>query len=155
VTASGVVASVLYRGGRRVRDVAIPEIAALLGDPEGFVWIGLHEPPSAVLAELQRAFGLHELAIEDATRAHQRSKLERYGDSLFVVLRTAQRDAGGAVEFGETHLFVGPRYVVTVRHGSSLGCVDVRARVATSSASSKRAHRWSTCATGSCAWTST
>jgi magnesium transporter len=80
-----------------------------------------------VAAEDPGEFGLHELAVEDAHNAHQRPKLEEYGDSLFVVLRTAQlRD--GTLEFGETHIFVGPRYVVTVRHGASLSYADVRAR---------------------------
>ncbi len=74
-----------------------------------------------LLAEVQQEFSLHDLAVEDAARAHQRPKLERYGESLFVVLRTAHLDrATGEIEFGETHLFVGANYVVSVRHGPSL-----------------------------------
>jgi magnesium transporter len=113
--------------GRRVGEVDLQDIGEILRFPGQFVWIGLHEPSEELLREVQREFGLHDLAVEDAHRAHQRPKLEEYGDSLFVVLRTAQR-IGGEVKFGETHLFVGPRYVVSVRHGASLPYTDVRAR---------------------------
>jgi magnesium transporter len=93
------------------------------------VWIGLHEPDEDLLRRVQAEFGLHDLAIEDAHRAHQRPKLERYGDSLFVVLRTAQIDREhGRTDFGETHLFVGAHYLVSVRHGASLPYTEVRAR---------------------------
>lgn len=73
-------------------------------------------------------FGLHELAIEDAHRAHQRPKIESYGDSLFIVLRTAQLNAQHHTEFGETHFFVGTNFIVSVRHGSSLSYGEVRKR---------------------------
>jgi magnesium transporter len=125
----GVVASVAYANGRRLGDVAIPDISEVLEQPGRFVWIGLHDPDDEVLKEVQQEFSLHDLAIEDAARAHQRPKLERYGDSLFVVLRTAHLDRPtGAIEFGETHLFVGANYVVSIRHGASLPYVEVRAR---------------------------
>jgi magnesium transporter len=118
-----------YAKGRRVCDVELSGIAAALQDPERFVWIGLHEPSEEILRQVQREFGLHDLAVEDAHRAHQRPKLERYDDSLFIVLRTAQMNPNARhIEFGETHLFVGPRYVVSVRHGPSLTYTDVRAR---------------------------
>ena len=125
----GVVASVAYANGRRLGEVAIPDISEVLEQPGRFVWIGLHDPDDEVLKEVQQEFSLHDLAIEDAARAHQRPKLERYGDSLFVVLRTAHLDRPtGAIEFGETHLFVGANYVVSIRHGASLPYVEVRAR---------------------------
>ncbi len=125
----GVVNSIAYAGGLRLGEVPIPDISEVLEQPGRFVWIGLHEPDAEVLAEVQQEFALHDLAIEDATRAHQRPKLERYGDSLFAVLRTAHLDrATGAIEFGETHLFVGSNYVVSVRHGASLPYVEVRSR---------------------------
>jgi len=125
----GVVASVAYANGRRLGDVPIPDISEVLEQPGRFVWIGLHDPDDEVLKEVQQEFSLHDLAIEDAARAHQRPKLERYGDSLFVVLRTAHLDRPtGAIEFGETHLFVGANYVVSIRHGASLPYVEVRAR---------------------------
>jgi magnesium transporter len=125
----GIVNSVAYAGGLRLGEVAIPDISEVLKQPGRFVWIGLHEPDAEVLTEVQGEFALHDLAIEDATLAHQRPKLERYGDSLFAVLRTAHLDrATGAIEFGETHLFVGSNYVVSVRHGASSPYVEVRSR---------------------------
>ncbi|MEK7771071.1 MAG: magnesium/cobalt transporter CorA [candidate division NC10 bacterium] len=118
-----------YADGRRVAEVAIPDISEVLAQPDRFVWIGLHEPDEALLREVQREFRLHDLAVEDAHRAHQRPKLERYGDSLFVALRTAQMDpATRRADFGETHIFVGPRYVVSVRHGASVSYAEVRTR---------------------------
>ena len=124
-----VVNSAAYAGGRRVADVQIENISQALKQEDRFVWIGLHEPTEELLREVQRAFGLHDLAIEDAHRAHQRPKLERYDDGVFVVLRTAQMNRDQRrIEFGETHLFVGPRYVVSVRHGASLSYAEVRAR---------------------------
>ena len=125
----GVVASVAYANGRRLGEVAIPDISEVLEQPGRFIWIGLHDPDDEVLKEVQQEFSLHDLAIEDAARAHQRPKLERYGDSLFVVMRTAHLDRPtGAIEFGETHLFVGANYVVSIRHGASLPYVEVRTR---------------------------
>jgi magnesium transporter len=87
----------------------------------------LHEPDEALLSQLQRHFGLHELAIEDAHVAHQRPKLEVYGDSLFLVLRTAQI-IDGKIQFGETHIFAGRGYVISVRHGASVSYAEVRRR---------------------------
>ena len=124
-----VVACAAYAGGCRVADVAIEDISEVLTQEDRFVWIGLYEPDEPLLKEVQAEFGLHDLAIEDAHLAHQRPKLERYGDSLFIALRTAQPDREqGRIAFGETHLFVGARYVVSVRHGASLSYADVRTR---------------------------
>src|SRR5438552_224590 len=123
----GVVNAAAYAGGHKVRDISVSEIADVLRQPDQFVWIGVQEPDEALLQSLQQAFGLHDLAVEDAHRAHQRPKLEEYGDSLFVVLRTAQL-SNGALQLGETHVFLGSRYVVSVRHGSSVSYADVRAR---------------------------
>jgi magnesium transporter len=129
---SGVVNCAAYAGGRRVTDVEIEDISEVLKQPDRFIWIGLHEPKEALLRQIQQEFGLHDLAIEDALSAHQRPKLERYGDSLFVVLRTAYMNREpGDMEFGETHLFVGPNYVISVRHGSSLSYAAVRSRCET------------------------
>src|SRR5262245_20079157 len=118
-----------YEGGRRVADVSIADISEALKEPGHWVWVGLHEPGEALLREIQQEFGLHDLAVEDALRAHQRPKVEQYGDSLFVVLRTAlMTGAPPHIAIGETHLFVGPRFVVSVRHGPSLSYAEVRAR---------------------------
>jgi magnesium transporter len=127
---SAVVNCALYRDGRRARDIDIDDVARALAEPDGFVWIGLYEPSEEVLRRVQAAFGLHDLAIEDAHRAHQRPKVELYDESLFVVLRTAQTDRQARrVVFGETHFFVGRRYLVSVRHGPSLSYASVRGRV--------------------------
>lgn len=91
------------------------------------MWIGLLEPQDGLLRRVQAQFGLHDLAIKDAHRAHQRPKLERYGDALFVVARTAQMERG-RIAFGETHLFVGRGYIVSVRHGASASYAAVRER---------------------------
>jgi magnesium transporter len=127
--AKGVINCAAYAGGQRVADLPIRDIGEALKQRDRFVWIGLYEPREEVLREVQREFGLHDLAIEDALTAHQRPKLEQYGDSLFVVLRTTQMPAGSTdLEFGETHVFVGERYIISVRHGSLKSHVGLRAR---------------------------
>ena len=129
---SAVVNCVAYAEGRRIESVEIGEIGKVLKQPDRFIWIGLHEPNEETLRQVQREFGLHDLAIEDAHRAHQRPKLEVYGDSIFVVLRTAQMNPKEQrVDFGETHIFLGPRYIVSVRHGSSVSYREVRSRCET------------------------
>jgi magnesium transporter len=125
----GVVNCASYAGGQRVADLAICDIHEVLKQKDRFVWIGLYEPREEILREVQTEFGLHDLAIEDALMAHQRPKLELYDGSLFVVLRTARLLPGGkGLEFGETHVFVGERYVVSVRHGSLKSHIGLRAR---------------------------
>jgi len=124
---SRVVNCAAYHEGTKVGDVPLDDIDQVLRHGDRFVWIGLHEPDAALLEKIRREFGLHELAVEDAHNAHQRPKLEEYGGSLFVVLRTAQL-VDGRIEFGETHVFIGERYVVTIRHGSSPSYAEVRKR---------------------------
>lgn len=126
---SGVIRSTAYRDGRRVGDVAIEGIAEALRRPGEFVWIGLYEPSEELLGRVQDGFGFHELAVEDAHCAHQRPKVERYEDSLFLVLRTAQMSGEPPhLELGETHVFLGGNYIVTVRHGSLKSHVGLRTR---------------------------
>ena len=99
-------------------------------EPDNMAWIGLYRPDPRQLGQLAGEFGLHELAIEDAITAHQRPKLERYGDTLFVVLRTARYvDHDEEVDFGEVHVFVGPDFVITVRHSESPNLATVRRRM--------------------------
>jgi len=118
-----------YCEGRRVANVDLDEISNMLHQTDKFVWIGLHEPDEALLHKVQKQFRLHDLAVEDAHNAHQRPKLESYGDTLFIVLRTAQMNyKEHHIDFGETHFFLGKNFIVTVRHGSSLAYTDVRAR---------------------------
>jgi magnesium transporter len=113
--------------GHRRGDLRVESISEALAEPDGFVWVGLHEPDESLLEQLQEEFELHDLAIEDAHHAHQRPKIESYGDSLFIALHTAQL-VNGSIQFGETHVFLGPRYLVTVRHGASLSYAPARAR---------------------------
>ena len=126
-----VVACCVYAGGRRVADISIDEAGQWAKKPGHVVWIGLFEPQEEQLVRVQQQFDLHPLAIEDAGKAHQRPKLERHGDALFVVARTAQM-VDGHVAFGETHIFVGHGYVVSVRHGASTSYTAVRLRCETS-----------------------
>jgi magnesium transporter len=116
-----------YENGQRVCTLAVNEMQSWIAEPNRLVWIGLHEPSKDLLHEVQQQFGLHELAIEDAFNAHQRPKLEFYGESLFLALHTARRTENG-IEFGETHVFAGRRYVVVVRHGVSSSYRELRSR---------------------------
>jgi magnesium transporter len=127
--AGGIIDCAGYAGGRRAADLKIAEARDFMaGDPARFVWIGLYEPGEELLLQVQREFGLHDLAIEDAHTAHQRPKVELYHDSLFIVLRTARLVDEGRTEFGETHVFVGAQYLVTVRHGSLRSHTGLRTR---------------------------
>ncbi len=118
-----------YLDGRKLADIGINEISTVLQTPNQFVWIGLHDPEGATLQQIQQQFNLHDLAIEDAHNAHQRPKIEMYGDTLFAVLRTAQINPGTHhTDFGETHFFVGPNFLITIRHGSSISYNNVRTR---------------------------
>ncbi|MBY4946420.1 magnesium and cobalt transport protein CorA [Cupriavidus respiraculi] len=122
-----IVNSMAYRNGKRLGDVPLDDISEEIGTPGTFVWLGLHEPDLELLRRVQHEFGLHDLAVEDALDAHQRPKLETYGDSLFIVLNTAQL-VDDEVIMGETHIFIGPSYVVSVRHGASSTYAPVRER---------------------------
>lgn len=116
-----IVDNALYRKGVRVPvDCAISDLAAVRErcGPDDFVWVGLHEPERAELDAVAEVFDLHPLAVEDAVKAHQRPKLERYDDNLFLILKTLWYvDEEDAVETGEINMFVGSDFVVTVRHG--------------------------------------
>ena len=133
-----IVDSAVYRNGTRVPvECDVADLAAMRESSEAgdFVWVGLHEPDPEELAEVAAAFSLHQLAVEDAVKAHQRPKLERYEDSLFLVLKTLWYvDEDDAVETGEINLFVGNDFVVSVRHGEGSGLkqarVDLEARQA-------------------------
>jgi magnesium transporter len=118
----------IYHDGHRSPESGdLATMARLCSGDGAIAWIGLYRPTYEEFAEVTRYFDLHELAVEDAVKAHQRSKLERYGDTLFCVLRPARYiDETETVEFGEVHVFAGPHFVVTVRHGDAPGLAEVR-----------------------------
>ncbi|GAA4991192.1 magnesium/cobalt transporter CorA [Kineococcus glutinatus] len=122
----------IYRDGRRTTTPSslAQTYRSLREQPGAMAWIGLYRPDAGELESLADEFDLHELAVEDAIQAHQRPKLERYGHTLFVVLRAARyRDADEEVEFGELHLFIGPDFVITVRHSEAPNLSAVRSRL--------------------------
>ncbi|MFC9974410.1 magnesium/cobalt transporter CorA [Spirillospora sp. NPDC127200] len=128
--------AIYSRGARRPIDGDISDAldaARARAAEEGgrcFVWIGLYEPSQAEFELVQQELGLHPLAAEDAVKAHQRPKLERYGDTLFMVLKTlTYADATSDIEVGEIMLFLGADFVVTVRHGSGNPLGPVRGRL--------------------------
>jgi magnesium transporter len=132
VAEPSVVDAAIYRDGRRVHSPpSVAETARLLREaPGAMAWIGLFRPAAAQVLAVAEEFGLHEVAVEDAIVAHQRPKLERYGDTLFVVLRAARYlDDVEEVEFGEIHVFVGPDFVLTVRHSEAPDLAAVRHRM--------------------------
>jgi len=112
-------------GGGKARAISLDDISEVLKEPDSFVWVGLYEPDEPLLDKLQEEFNLHPLAIEDAHCAHQRTKIEVFGDSLFIAVHTAQIREH-KIEFGETHLFLGRNYLVSVRHGASLSYAPAR-----------------------------
>jgi magnesium transporter len=126
-----IVDSAVYRDGRRTAepdDFAELHAACMTGD--AVAWLGLYEPSKEEFSAVAREFDLHELAVEDAVKAHQRPKLERYGDTLFIVLRPARYvDETETVLFGEVAIFVGPQFVITVRHGNAPELGPVRQRL--------------------------
>lgn len=110
--------AVYENGVRRVGKLALEDAYEAGREPDAFVWIGLYEPTKEEFESVSREFGLHELAVEDAIKAHQRPKLEVYDDSVFGVLKPVRyNDAEENVEIGEVMLFIGDGFVVTVRHG--------------------------------------
>jgi magnesium transporter len=123
----GLVNAAVYCAGRKLADISVEDAGEWARRPGHVVWIGLYEPKHDLLARVQKQFNLHPLAIEDAERAHQQPKVEQYGETLFVVARTAQM-VDGRIAFGETHIFVGCGYVVSVRHGASRSYASVRER---------------------------
>lgn len=123
-----VVAARLYRDGVPVGDVDIACSGRQPLGPGEFVWIGLHDPEAQELATVGNCFGLHPLALEDARKGMQLPKVEQYGDQLFLILRTAHL-VGEKISYGETSVFIGPGFIVTVRHGSARAHSELRARL--------------------------
>ncbi len=123
-----IVAAYLYRHGTRVRPVAIDERIDCPGDKSEFVWIGITDPSPGELQALQKNYGLHPLAVEDARKGDQLPKVDVYGYQLFVVARTAHL-AGDEIAYGETTIFVGHSHLITVRHGSTRSHSALRAQL--------------------------
>ncbi len=121
----------IYSRGRRIAEPdSLAELHAACQGGDAIAWLGLFEPSSEEFDAVAREFHLHELAVEDAVKAHQRPKLERYGDSLFMALRPARYiDDTESVVFGEVEIFVGPQFVITVRHGDAPELGPVRRRL--------------------------
>ncbi len=126
-----IVAYAIYVDGRRTAEPSfLHETHEAVRREGGLAWIGLYEPTEEEFSSVAGEFGLHPLAVEDAVKAHQRPKLERYDGTLFVVLRPARYlDESETVEFGEVHVFVGEDFVVTVRHGEASELGRVRSRL--------------------------
>ncbi len=127
----GLVDNAVYRDGVRVRTPAtLEETYEQVRAEHGMAWIGLYRPSPEELQSVAAEFGLHHLAVEDALKGHQRAKLERYGDTLFVVLRPARYlDREERVDFGEVHVFVGRDFAISVRHAESPDLGRVRRRL--------------------------
>src|ERR1700722_14253857 len=126
-----VVNNAVYVSGRRSADPrTLDETYEALRERNGGGWIGLYRPDVEEIRSVAHEFGLHELAVEDAIAAHQRPKIERYGTTLFTVLRPARYiDATEEVEFGELHVFTGKDFVVTIRHAETPDLSKVRKRL--------------------------
>lgn len=118
---------VAYQEGRKLSDIPVEDISDYLKLPGCFVWVALRDASADEISQMQVEFGLHELAVEDATRGHQRPKIEEYGDSLFVVMHTVERK-GDILSIGEVAVFAGPNYVLSVRRDAAQGFLGVRAR---------------------------
>ena len=119
----------VYQDGKRAPDVEFDQAFEACRTPGALVWIGLHQPTDDEFDAVRREFNLHELAVEDAMKGHQRPKLEVYDDTLFLVLKTARYFEPDTLEFGEILIFVGDGFIVTVRHGEATPLHDVRLRL--------------------------
>ena len=122
--------AVYDQGHRRDGEFQLHDALKECHGNDTFAWIGLYEPTEDEFDSVRREFQLHELAVEDAINAHQRPKLEIYGDTLFLVLKTVRYvDADEVVEFGEILVFLGDGFVITVRHGEATALHGVRENV--------------------------
>ena len=126
------ISCVAYQHGKKLADIPIEDISEYVSQPDCFVWVALFEPSMEELDVMAQEFSLHELAVDDARHGHQRPKIEEYGDSLFAVLHTIERekapDGSDELVTGEVDVFVGINYVLTVRHRTHMGFAAVRAR---------------------------
>jgi magnesium transporter len=126
----------VYVAGVRIPGAFTPDqaFAEVARRDDAFVWLGLHQPSELEMTEIAQTYGLHELTVEDAVKAEQRPKLEQFGDIHFLVLRTARyvphqelTESSQVVETGQMMIFIGDRFVITVRHGDASEMAPVRA----------------------------
>src|SRR6476661_1104243 len=118
---------VAYQEGKKLSDIPVEDISDYLERPGCFVWVALRDATDAEMVQMKDEFNLHELAVEDAARGHQRPKIEEYGDCLFTVVHTVDVE-GDRLASGELAIFAGPNYVLSVRRDSAKGFLGVRAR---------------------------
>ena len=125
-----IVDSAIYVDGRRSAPCSLEETREACRARGGFAWIGLYDPTQEEFNSVAGEFGLHELAVTEAVKVHQRPKVERYGDAVFVVLKAARYlEEKEEVEFGEIHAVVGPDFIITVRYGEASELGEVRRQV--------------------------
>jgi len=117
-----------YKDGHRVADIAIEQISDYLARPDHFVWVALRNATEAEITEMQREFALHELAVEDARKGHQRPKVEEYGDVVFTVMHTIEAEPDGRLHVGEVAVFAGSNFVLSIRNRSQQTLLGVRER---------------------------
>ncbi|MFC0251109.1 magnesium/cobalt transporter CorA [Massilia consociata] len=118
---------VAYQEGKKLSDIPVEDISEYLKHPDTFVWVAQRDPGQDEIAIMQGEFGLHELAVEDAARGHQRPKMEEYGDCVFVIVHIIELN-GDELSAGELAIFAGPNYVLSVRRDANQGFLGVRAR---------------------------
>ena len=119
---------VAYENGSKLADIPIAEISDYLRRPDCFVWVALKDATPEEMATMQKEFGLHELAVEDSLHGHQRPKVEEYGDTLFAVVHTVEMTPTDQITTGEVDIFVGPKFVLSVRNRSNQNLLQVRER---------------------------
>ncbi len=119
---------VAYQEGKKLADIDVESISEYLLRPECFVWVALRDATESELAQMQKEFGLHDLAIEDARHGHQRPKIEEYGDTVFCVMHTLEFDATDELQIGEVNVFVGLNFVLSIRNRSQYALLRVRER---------------------------
>lgn len=125
-----IVQNAVYLDGTKIEPASLEVTFELLRESHGMGWIGLYRPSAEEIVAVATEFSLHPLAVEDAIRAHQRPKIERYGEVLFTVLRPARFLAEDqSVELGELHVFTGPDFVVTIRHAATPDVARIRRRM--------------------------
>ena len=119
---------VAYENGSKLAEIPVAEISDYLHRPDCFVWVALKDASDDELTTMQKEFGLHELAIEDARHGHQRPKVEEYGDTLFAVVQTIEMTPADELVTGEVDIFVGANFVLSVRNRSNQNLLQVRER---------------------------